>query len=210
MHSDVLIGSVDPDMAVTEQPYAYTGDDPVNGVDPLGLCWPSWACGPEHAIGAAATTTWNGIKSFGEGVVGSQHYCGTNGATYDIGNAFCWVATIGGTAGSAYSGGGSSDEEEEDGAPASTPTGQRGSPMDVPRGTNAPVEINGLSYGGHAIDEMQSEGFTPSMIQDAIDSGQQTVGTSGRAVYYSQTNNISVITENGRVVTVSSGALKIR
>jgi uncharacterized protein RhaS with RHS repeats len=30
--------SVDPDVAQTDQPYAYTGDDPVNGVDPLGLC----------------------------------------------------------------------------------------------------------------------------------------------------------------------------
>jgi RHS repeat-associated protein len=30
--------SVDPDAAETGQPYAYTGDDPVNGTDPLGLC----------------------------------------------------------------------------------------------------------------------------------------------------------------------------
>jgi RHS repeat-associated protein len=29
--------SVDPRVDVTEEPYAYTGDDPVNGVDPLGL-----------------------------------------------------------------------------------------------------------------------------------------------------------------------------
>ena len=27
----------------------------MNGVDPLGLCWPSWACGAEHKIGGAAT-----------------------------------------------------------------------------------------------------------------------------------------------------------
>ena len=32
-------------MAQTRQPYAYTGDDPVNYIDPLGLSWddPSWA-----------------------------------------------------------------------------------------------------------------------------------------------------------------------
>ena len=37
--------SVDPDVAQTGQPYAYTGDDPVNWIDPLGLSWydPSWA-----------------------------------------------------------------------------------------------------------------------------------------------------------------------
>jgi hypothetical protein len=36
---------VDPDVAETGQPYAYTEDNPVNGVDPLGLSWydPSWA-----------------------------------------------------------------------------------------------------------------------------------------------------------------------
>jgi hypothetical protein len=30
--------TVDPLVAVTGQSYAYTGDDPVNGVDPMGLC----------------------------------------------------------------------------------------------------------------------------------------------------------------------------
>lgn len=34
-------------------------DDPVNNIDPLGLCWPSFACVVEHAVGAAATRTWN-------------------------------------------------------------------------------------------------------------------------------------------------------
>jgi len=94
--------------------------------------------------------------------------------------------------------------------PASTPTGQRGSPMDVPRGTNAPAEINGISYGGHALDEMQSEGFTPSVVEDAIQNGQATVGASGRVAFYSSQNNITVIMEDGRVVTVTSGVSKIR
>ena len=31
--------SVDPDLAETGEPYAYAGDDPVNGGDPSGLCW---------------------------------------------------------------------------------------------------------------------------------------------------------------------------
>ena len=29
--------SVDPDLAETDQPYAYAGDDPVNETDPSGL-----------------------------------------------------------------------------------------------------------------------------------------------------------------------------
>ena len=41
--------NVDPLVDETGQPYAYTGDDPVNGTDPLGQCWPSWACGVENA-----------------------------------------------------------------------------------------------------------------------------------------------------------------
>jgi hypothetical protein len=36
--------SIDPDVATTDQPYVFTDDDPLNGTDPLGLCWPSWAC----------------------------------------------------------------------------------------------------------------------------------------------------------------------
>ena len=42
--------NVDPEVTQTGQPYAYTRDDPVNGVDPLGMCWPSWACGVENDI----------------------------------------------------------------------------------------------------------------------------------------------------------------
>jgi hypothetical protein len=82
--------------------------------------------------------------------------------------------------------------------------------MGVPRGTNAAEEIDGISYSGHALDEMQSEGFTPSIAKDAIEHGQETTGKSGRVAYYSKANNITVITANGRVVTVSSGHLKVR
>jgi hypothetical protein len=47
--------SIDPDVMETGQPYVFTNDDPLNGQDPLGLCWPSWACGVEDAIGAAGS-----------------------------------------------------------------------------------------------------------------------------------------------------------
>lgn len=30
---------MDPDVSETGQPYAYTGDNPINGTDPLGLCF---------------------------------------------------------------------------------------------------------------------------------------------------------------------------
>jgi RHS repeat-associated protein len=120
----------------------------------------------------------------------------------------CTVATDG--AGASICGLASEDgAAAEDGA-GSAPTGRRGSPMDVPRGTNVPAEVDGISYSGHAIDEMQSEGFTPSVVKDVIYYGREAVGRSGRIAYYSQANNITVIIEDGRVVTVSSGELKIR
>lgn len=82
--------------------------------------------------------------------------------------------------------------------------------MDVLRGTNSPATIGDRQYGGHALDEMMSEGFTPSVVDDAIRYGQSSVGASGRVAYYSSSNNVTVIMENGRVVTVSSGRLKPR
>jgi RHS repeat-associated protein len=44
--------TVDPMADETGQPYAYTGDDPVNGVDPLGLCIPGLGavCDVIHAV----------------------------------------------------------------------------------------------------------------------------------------------------------------
>ena len=57
---------------------------------------------------------------------------------------------------------------------------------------------------------MQSEGLTPSVVRDAIEHGTPTQGPSGRVGYYSSENNLTVVTEEGRVVTVTSGRLRIR
>ena len=43
--------SVDPLVAITGEPYAYVGGDPVNGSDPLGLWW----CMPQGASGPCPT-----------------------------------------------------------------------------------------------------------------------------------------------------------
>ncbi|MDQ1712818.1 MAG: hypothetical protein QOE45_2268 [Frankiaceae bacterium] len=98
----------------------------------------------------------------------------------------------------------------EDSVGAEVIMGRRGSPMDVTPGTNAPAEIDGLSYSGHALDEMQSEAFMPSVVKDAIENGQVATGASGRVAFYSSSNNITVVVEEGRIVTVTSGMLKIR
>jgi RHS repeat-associated protein len=48
--------TVDPDVAETGEPYIYTGDDPVNGVDPMGQSWydPSWAHKAIHRLARGA------------------------------------------------------------------------------------------------------------------------------------------------------------
>jgi hypothetical protein len=70
--------------------------------------------------------------------------------------------------------------------------------------------INGQQFSGHAIDEMQSDGITPSVALDAIAYGQQQVGFSGRVGYYSKWNNVTVVVDGVRVVTVSYGRFKIK
>jgi RHS repeat-associated protein len=57
--------SVDPDVGVSGQPYSYTGDDPVNGVDPLGL----WPCLSFHCI-ASDVGSLAGVVSAVTGVIG--------------------------------------------------------------------------------------------------------------------------------------------
>lgn len=45
----------------------------------------------------------------------------------------------------------------------------------------------------------------------AIANGEESVGASGRVAYYSPSDNLTVITEaSGKVVTVTSGVVKIR
>ena len=88
------------------------------------------------------------------------------------------------------------------GAHPSTPTGRRGSPMNVPRGTNTPEVINGRQYTGHALDQMQSRGIPSSVVEDAIQNGTKSPGnTPGTTM--NQSSNVSVVTNSsGGVVTV--------
>jgi hypothetical protein len=77
--------SVDPEVDETEQPYAYTEDDPVNGVDPLGLCTTTefgyLYAGPCATTGAQAIAAENGIQAASQrtGILGDvesdvEHY----------------------------------------------------------------------------------------------------------------------------------------
>lgn len=73
---------------------------------------------------------------------------------------------------------------------------------------NSPATIGGRYYSGHALDEMQAEGFVPSIVEQAIEYGTEKFGASGRIAYYDATNHITVLTSiDGRVITVTSGNL---
>jgi RHS repeat-associated protein len=94
--------------------------------------------------------------------------------------------------------------------PASAPTGRSGNPLVPPNpnapARNAPGSINGRPYVGHAFDQMQNRGIPPSVVEDAISTGQQYPGRYGRTQYYDPKNDITVITEpDGTVVTVRPG-----
>ena len=91
----------------------------------------------------------------------------------------------------------------------STPVGRSGNPISVgyPDGppTNSPGTINGRSYTGHAFDRMQGRGIPPSAVENTIQHGTASPGKRGATVYYDVTNNLSVVTVDGRVITVRQG-----
>ncbi|WP_139829579.1 PPE domain-containing protein [Mycobacterium gastri] len=91
----------------------------------------------------------------------------------------------------------------------STPTGQRGGPMDVRPGTNAPTTIDGTSFSGHALDEMQSDGIPVSVVQNTLRNGLSAPSIGGTTVFFDPVNNVSVVqAASGKIVTVSFGDLR--
>ncbi len=73
---------------------------------------------------------------------------------------------------------------------------------------NKPTIIHNRSYSGHSLDQMQNRGFTPSIIEGTI---QNSAGMPNKVFggmqFYDSVNNVSVITENGEVITVIYGKL---
>jgi hypothetical protein len=79
--------SVDPDVALTGHSYAYAGDDPVNEVDPLGLCNNPNQIG--YYPGACATTA---AESLAAGAYIQSH---SGGGGWSLSNATKAVADYG-------------------------------------------------------------------------------------------------------------------
>jgi filamentous hemagglutinin len=98
----------------------------------------------------------------------------------------------------------------DDSASAATTVGRRGQQNSFPN-PNHPVPrntsgtVNNREFSGHAFDRMQERGFTPSVIENAIQHGTRTPGrTPGTFQHFDPVNKFNVITDGatGRVITV--------
>lgn len=89
--------------------------------------------------------------------------------------------------------------------PASTPVGSKRSPLGSVD-PNPPSTIDGRNYGGHAVDRMQARGVPPSVVENTIQHGAVSPDPiPGRLRHLDPANNVTVITEGGKVVTVIPG-----
>jgi len=96
---------------------------------------------------------------------------------------------------------------------ARTPVGRSGQQNNFrnpnsPKPRNAPETINGRDYSGHAIDRMQERGYTPSVIENALQNGALSAGNKPNTSLYTDTvNKLRVVTnsETGNVITLIPG-----
>jgi RHS repeat-associated protein len=81
--------TIDPALATTAQPYAYVGDNPLNSIDPTGLCWSGfgWACdAARYAVDVVAVAPYAVYAGSYEAA------SGLNSLGCDIGA--CWAGQI--------------------------------------------------------------------------------------------------------------------
>jgi len=97
--------------------------------------------------------------------------------------------------------GGAAVAAEEAGASTQTIVGRRGFEVYVRPGTNAPARIGGREFTGHALDQMQGRGITPSMVKEALANGTRSAGRDGARIY--RTDDLKVVVNpSGSVKTV--------
>jgi RHS repeat-associated protein len=209
--------------------YDYVGGDPVNGVDPSGLCTGSLisnadgSCKGSSLTGAGGVNAGlNGAGSSTGDVPGSGRASGsapkasvlqrtgeqqTAAVPVAVGlcmaNPACASAVVlsGGVITKAILDRFMPPVVISDGG-ARVPTGNRGAPIEVKPGTNRPDRIGGRDYTGHAIDRMQGRGVPPSAVEDAIQNGGSLPGRElGTTVH--EGDGVTVVTgPNGQVITV--------
>jgi len=93
-------------------------------------------------------------------------------------------------------------------------SGSRGDPLAQPGfqpSRNKATTIGNREYTGHALDQMQNRGLTPTVVEDTI-SSRNYVGPGNRPntkIYYSPENGVRIVTnDQGHVVTVITAPRK--
>ena len=92
--------------------------------------------------------------------------------------------------------------------PASAPTGNSRTPIEIRPGANSAGEVGRESFSGHAFDRMQGRGIPPSVVIEAIGNGRQSPGTQSNTIqYYDPVNNVTVVRNSltGNIITVRYG-----
>jgi RHS repeat-associated protein len=172
--------------------YAYVGGNPLGYIDSTGEAAVATGLGLGAALGLSACIVTPGCKKalddFARGCIK---------AITTIGD---WIIFNE----EACEGGGKCEETNSNGdKDPSTPTGRKGSPIDVAPGTNDPTTIDGRDYTGHALDRMQGRGVPPSAVEDAIRHGQSSPGIQPGTTVNNGLNGVTVVTgDQGQVITV--------
>src|SRR5665213_504355 len=218
-----------PDQAGLDQGpnlYLYVGDDPVNGTDPSGECTGSnipgscdtstspvsVSAGPASGAGAHQNSqnsvTARAVAHHDASMCQGQSSC--EKTVFDKGKADAdkmmrpyGLAAVAGIFGPLLL---PATElvpaaAPEAATPASTPVGRRGNPMDVRPGTNAPGSVGGRQFTGHAFDQMQGRGITPSSVENTIQTGSSAASRGETTVFTSDQMKV-IVTSTGKVITV--------
>jgi RHS repeat-associated protein len=166
--------------------YGYANGDPVNFSDPFGLCTPQPQCFAEavQLLGRMAPELNRELATF----------LPKNLAAAGAGALFGGIVA---RVGAMLRGGGAAASAE---VTASAPVGMQRAQMNVP-GINRAGEVGGRRYTGHAFDQMQGRGITPTMVEETIAHGARTAGREGATVHQLPTMRV-VVNPSGSVKTV--------
>jgi RHS repeat-associated protein len=187
----------DPLQALTGASYSYVGNNPLNGVDPLGLCWPHFACGVENAVGGAASSAWNATGGAAVDYVSDHPVETAVGGAVAVGTAACIILEPCGLGEAAVVGEGALIEE---GAAVEET---------VAECTELYATPGGRVYSAHYLYETGPVRNIPgSVVDEAIDNGQVVEKLADRTVYYDARNDVTVIRSDttGRIMSARRGA----